>query len=179
MEQVMFWIANRINSWFHGRGMWKAGVLMGITLSFFVIPIILNFFIHTPQFKILFVISTTFSMMTNLFLIVYVRQICYDMKDRRVKRFFHERWFKSPDGAFMHLSMLGQSKGSFNVMWHRAWDMEEVLYVPSNEVLKHYGKVEFHPYALYSLQPVSKKDIAKYDLDVKLAKAFLGEKEPE
>ena len=118
-------------------------------------------------------------MFMNVFLIVYVRQICYDMKDKRVRRFFHERWLRLPNGDFAYLSMIDRSDGYSSVSYRSLWNMEEVLYIPEKEELKRYGKVEFHSYVLYHLQPVSKKDIKKYDLEIKLAKALLGESEPE
>jgi hypothetical protein len=174
----MFWVANKINSWFH-RATWKSWTLLAFTLSFFVVPVILSFFIHTSQFKIIMSILGAVSMVLNMYLVIYVRTMCYDMNDRRVKKFFHNRWLRTPEKTFMYLSFVGRSNCYSSFVYGKSWDMEEVLYVPSDEIVKYYERVVFHPFAFYPLQPVSKKDIKKYDLEVKMAKAFLGGAEPE
>jgi hypothetical protein len=169
----MFWLANRINSWFHEGMMWKTYVLLSFTLGLFVIPLTIDMIFHISGFKIYAVLSSLLAMVLNTFLIVYVRNICYNMKDKMVKKHFHEKWLRTPGGGFIYFSLMGQSDNSFNLIYHRAWNIEEIVYYPCKEELKHYEKIEVHPFQLFPLWPASKKDIAKYDLDVKLAKAFL------
>jgi hypothetical protein len=171
--KTVFWLANRLNSWFHGRGMWKAITLLCFTLGLFVIPLIIGLFVHTQQLKNIGGILSGISMILNMFLIIYVRQICYDMKDKRVKKYFDEKWMRILGGGFIHVSLIGQSRYSMNVFYHRSWDMEEVVYYPGG-TLAYYEKIEVHPTQLFALQPASKRDIRKHDLDVKLAKAFLA-----